>query len=112
MTSGAVERGVEQEAFDAIKWVGTPDQLVGAAAVGSVPGRSTAMLADPRLDEIWPFFDEGLRAAYSGSDSVPSGLNGGEVELELEKLWGEIIVGTDKTAQELADEYQPILDAL
>lgn len=112
VTSGAVERGVEQAAFDAIKWVGTPDQLVGAAAVGSVPGRSTAMLADPELDTIWPFFDANLRAAYSGSDSVPSGLNGGEVELELEKLWGEIIVGTDKTAQELADEYQPILDGL
>jgi len=112
VTTGAADRGVEQEAFDAIKWVGTVDQLVEAAAGGSVPMRNSAALADPRLDTIWPFFDATLRAAYEGSDSVPSGLNGGEVELELEKLWGEIIVGTTKTPQQLADEYQPILDAL
>ncbi len=100
------------EAMQAIEWVGTVDQLVDAAAGGSVPMRNSVALADPRLDDIWPFFNEGLRAAYSGSDSVPSGLNGGEVELVLEQLFGEIVVGTDKTAQELADQYQPLLDDL
>ena len=74
--------------------------------------RNSAALEDPRLNEIWPFFDETLRAAYAGSSSVPAGLNGGEVELELEKLWTDIITGTDKTAQELADQYQPVLDSL
>ena len=112
VTSGAVERGVEWDAFRAIAHVGTVDQLVDAAAGGSVPMRNSVALADPRLDEIWPFFDQNLRDAYAGSDSVPAGLNGGEVELELERLFGEIVVGTDKTAQELADEYQPILDGL
>lgn len=112
VTSGAEERGVAQEAFDAIKWVGTVDQLVEAAAGGSVPMRNSVALADPRLDTIWPFFDDNLRAAYAGSDSVPSGLNGGEVELVLEELFGEIVVGTDKTAQELADEYAEKLAAL
>jgi ABC-type glycerol-3-phosphate transport system substrate-binding protein len=115
VTTGARATGgeaQEQAAFDAIKWVGTVDQLVDAAAGGSVPMRNSVALADPRLDDIWPFFDETLRAAYAGSDSVPAGLNGGEVEVELEKLWGEIVVGTDKTAQELADQYQPILDSL
>jgi ABC-type glycerol-3-phosphate transport system substrate-binding protein len=112
VTSGAAERGVEQQAFDAIKWVGTVDQLVEAAAGGSVPMRNSVALADPRLDTIWPFFDQNLRDAYAGSDSVPSGLNGGEVELVLEELFGEIVVGTDKTAQELADEYTAKLDAL
>jgi len=29
-----------------------------------------------------------------------------------EQMFGEIVVGTDKTAQELADEYQPQLDEL
>lgn len=100
------------EAMLAIRHVGSVDQLVEAAAVGSVPMRNSVALEDPRLDEIWPFFDDNLRSAYAGSDSVPAGLNGGEVELELEKLFGEIVVGTDKTAQDLADEYQPILDAL
>lgn len=100
------------EAFQAIAHVGTVDQLVAAAAGGSVPMRNSVALADPRLDDIWPFFDANLRAAYEGSDSVPSGLNGGEVELVLEQLFGEIVVGTDATAQELADKYQPLLDDL
>ena len=39
-------------------------------------------------------------------------LNGGEVEGVLEQLFGEIVIGTDKTAEELAAEYQPILDDL
>jgi ABC-type glycerol-3-phosphate transport system substrate-binding protein len=112
VTTGAQERGVEWDAFRAIAHVGTVEQLVQAAAGGSVPMRNSVALADPRLDEIWPFFDQNLRDAYAGSDSVPSGLNGGDVELVLEELFGEIVVGTDKTAQELADEYQPKLDEL
>lgn len=101
-----------EAAMLAIRHAGSVEQLVAAAGNGSVPMRNSTALADPGLDEIWPFFNEGLREAYAGSSSVPAGLNGGEVELELEALWSEIIVGTDKTAQELADEYQPILDAL
>jgi multiple sugar transport system substrate-binding protein len=86
--------------------------LVEQAENGGVPMRNSAALADPRLVELWPFFNEGLRAAYAGSASVPAGLNGGEVEGVLEQLFGEIIIGTDKTAEELAAEYQPILDGL
>ncbi|MDH4307597.1 MAG: hypothetical protein OEX04_08980, partial [Acidimicrobiia bacterium] len=110
----AITSGTEHpyEAMLAIRHVGSVDQLVEAAAGGSVPMRNSNALADARLDEIWPFFDQTLRDAYAGSDSVPAGLNGGEVELVLEEMWGEIIVGTDKTAQELADQYQPILDGL
>ena len=102
----AVTSGSENpyEAMLADRHVGTVDQSGRRAAGGSVPMRNSVALADPRLDEIWPFFDDNLRAAYSGSDSVPAGLNGGEVELVLEELFGEIVVGTDKTAQELADE--------
>lgn len=100
------------EAMLAIRHVASVDQLVEAAAGGSVPMRNSEALADPRLDEIWPFFNEGLRAAYEGSDSVPAGLNGGEVELVLEEMFGEIVVGTDKTAEELASEYQAKLDDL
>ena len=88
------------------------ETLVEAAANGSVPMRNSRHLADPRLDEIWPFFTDQLREAYAGSASVPAGLNGGDVEAVLEQMFGEIVVGTDKTAQELADEYQPQLDEL
>jgi ABC-type glycerol-3-phosphate transport system substrate-binding protein len=88
------------------------ETLVDAAANGSVPMRNSRHLEDPRLDEIWPFFTDQLREAYAGSASVPAALNGGDVEAILEQLFGEIVVGTDKTAQELADEYQPQLDEL
>jgi ABC-type glycerol-3-phosphate transport system substrate-binding protein len=101
-----------EAAMLAVRHAGSAEQLVAAADNGSAPMRNTAALEDPRLTEIWPFFDEPLREAYANSDSVPAGLNGGDVELELEKLWTEILTGTDKTAQELADQYQPVLDSL
>jgi ABC-type glycerol-3-phosphate transport system substrate-binding protein len=74
--------------------------------------RNSRHLEDPRLDEIWPFFTDQLKEAYIASASVPAGLNGGDVEAVLEQMFGEIVVGTDKTAQQLADEYQPLLDEL
>jgi ABC-type glycerol-3-phosphate transport system substrate-binding protein len=98
------------EASLAIRYVN--ETLVDAALNGSVPMRNSRLLADPRLNEFWPFFSDQLREAYAGSASVPAGLNGGEVELVLEELFGEIVVGTDMTAQELADKYQPMLDEL
>ncbi len=100
------------EAMLAIRHLSQADILVDNAAGGSVPARNTDMLADPRLDEIWPFFDENLRAAYLGSDATPSGLNGGDVELTLEDLWQEIVSGSATDPQALADKYQPILDGL
>jgi len=100
------------EAMLAIRHLSQADILVDNAAGGSVPARNTDMLADPRLDEIWPFFDDNLRAAYLGSDATPSGLNGGEVELTLEDMWQEIISGSASDPQALADKYQPILDGL
>ena len=110
----AVTAGSEHpyEAMLAIRHLADAEILVDNAAGGSVPARNSAMIDNPRLDEIWPFFDDTLRAAYSGSDSVPAGLNGGEVELTLEDLWQEIISGSASSAQELADKYQPILDGL
>lgn len=98
------------EALLAIQYVN--ETLVDAAANGSVPMRNARHLADPKLDEIWPFFSQQLRDAYAGSDSVPAGLNGGEVEGILEQLFGEIVIGTDSTAEELAEKYQALLDAL
>lgn len=100
------------EAMLAIRHLSQTDILIENARGGSVPARNSEFIADPRLDEIWPFFDDTLRTAYENSDSVPAGLNGGEVELTLEDLWQDILNGTDLSAQELADQYQPILDSL
>jgi ABC-type glycerol-3-phosphate transport system substrate-binding protein len=98
------------EAFLALREV--HNTLLDQAENGGVPMRNSEMLADQRLVDLWPFFDGTLREAYEGSDSTPAGVNGGEVEGVLEQLFGEIVIGTEKSAEELAAEYQEILDGL
>ena len=99
------------EAALILRYIASTDNLVEAAGNGSVPMRQSEALDDPRLLESWPFFSEDLKAAYLGSEPAPAGLNAGDVEAILEQLFGEIVVGTDKTAQDLAEEYQPLIDA-
>jgi len=43
---------------------------------------------------------------------MPASQNTGEVEEVLEQLWGEIVQGTDKSPEDLAQQYQEQLDAL
>ena len=109
----AVVEGSEhpEEAALVLRYIAETDNLIEAAGNGSVPMRQTEAFNDPRLLEIWPFFNDDLKAAYSGSTPSPAGTNAGEVEAILEQMFGEIVVGTDKTAEELAAEYQPQLDA-
>ena len=100
-----------EEAALILRYIASTDNLVEAAANGSVPMRQTDALNDARLLDAWPFFSEELKAAYLGSTPAPAGLNAGDVEAILEQMFGEIVVGTDKTAEELAAEYQPQIDA-
>ena len=100
-----------EEAALILRYIASTDNLIEAAGNGSVPMRQTEAIDDPRLLEIWPFFDEDLKAAYQGSTPTPAGPNAGDVEVILEQMFGEIVVGTDKTAEELAAEFQPMLDA-
>lgn len=100
-----------EEAALILRYIASTDNLVEAAGNGSVPMRQTEAIDDPRLLEAWPFFSDELKAAYLGSASAPAGLNAGDVEAILEQMFGEIVIGTDKTAEELAAEYQPQLDA-
>jgi ABC-type glycerol-3-phosphate transport system substrate-binding protein len=108
----AVVEGSEHpdEAALVLRYIAETQNLLDAAANGSVPMRQTDAINDPRLVEIWPFFNDDLKNAYLGSTPTPAGPNAGEVEAILEQMFGEIVVGTDKTAEELAAEYQPQLD--
>jgi ABC-type glycerol-3-phosphate transport system substrate-binding protein len=108
----AVVEGTEHpdEAALILRYVAETDNLIEAAGNGSVPMRQTEAINDPRLLEIWPFFNEDLKEAYLGSTPTPAGPNAGEVEGILEQMFGEIVVGTDKTAEELATEYQALLN--
>ena len=88
------------EASLVLRYIADTVNLIEAAGNGSVPMRQTEAINDPRLLEIWPFFNEDLKAAYLGSSPTPAGPNAGDVEGILEQMFGEIVVGTDKTAQE------------
>jgi maltose-binding protein MalE len=110
--SWAVLAGTDQpeEAALVLRYIAETDNLVEAAGNGSVPMRQTEAINDPRLQEIWPFFTEEVKEAYLNSTPTPVGENAGDVEAILEQMFGEIVVGTDKTAEDLAAEYQPQLD--
>lgn len=109
----AVLAGTEhpEEAALVLRYISETDNLVEAAGNGSVPMRQTEAFESEALLEVWPFFNEDLKEAYLNSTPTPAGPNAGEVEGILEQMFGEIVVGTDKTAEELAAEYQPQLDA-
>jgi hypothetical protein len=100
-----------EEAALVLRYIADTTNLIEAAGNGSVPMRQTEAINDPQLLEIWPFFSDDLKEAYLGSTPTPAGPNAGDVEAILEQMFGEIVIGTDKTAEELAAEYQPQLDA-
>lgn len=100
------------QAWEVLKYTTTPEFLVPQVLQGGVPPRNTTAIDDPQITEFWPFFSEEVKQGYLESVSGPMALNAGEVELVLEQLWGEIVTGADITPQQLADKYQPQLDAL
>jgi multiple sugar transport system substrate-binding protein len=108
----AVLAGTEHpdEAALVLRYIAETNNLIEAAGNGSVPMRQTEAFNSPELLEIWPFFNDDLKDAYLNSSPTPAGPNAGEVEGILEQMFGEIVVGTDKTAEELAAEYQAQLD--
>jgi ABC-type glycerol-3-phosphate transport system substrate-binding protein len=109
ISSGAENPDV---AFEFLEFLASPDYLLDQIEAGGAPARNTAALDDPRVTAFYPFFTEELKQGYLASTGIPSALNAGDVEDVLEQLWGEIITGTDQTPQELADKYQPLLDAI
>lgn len=100
------------EASLVLRYIAETDNQIEPLANGSVPGRNIEMLEDPRFEEFLPFFTEDLKETYLEAGSFPAGLNGGEVEEVLEQMFGEIVTGQAGSAQELAEKYQPQLDAL
>ena len=55
---------------------------------------------------------EDLKKSFADAEPGPAAANAGEVEGVLEQMLGEIVQGTDASAEELADKYQQQLDAL
>ncbi len=108
----AVVDGTEHpdEAALVLRYIAETNNLLEAAANGSVPMRQTEAINSPELLDIWPFFNDDLKQAYLNSTPTPAGPSAGEVEGILEQMFGEIVIGTDKSAEDLAEQYQPLLD--
>ncbi|MQA80095.1 MAG: extracellular solute-binding protein [Streptosporangiales bacterium] len=112
--SWAITTGTEHpyEASLLLRYIADSKNLVDSVLEGAVPPRNTEALEDPRLNKFMPFFTDDLKTAFKESEPVPAALNAGEVEDVLEQLFGEIVTGTDLSAKQLADKYQPKLDSV
>ncbi len=104
-TDNPVEAALVIRAVAETRW------LVAQADQGGVPARNSEFINSAEALEIWPFFNEDLKAAYNGALPQPAGENAGEVEAILEQFFGEIVSGRSDDCAELTTRYQAELDA-
>ncbi len=99
------------EAALALRYIGSSTvQTAAMAELGGSPTRNSVALTSPEVQEAFPFFTEQLRAAFEESAPAPSGEASGAVETVLTEMFGEIVSGTDLSAEEIAEKYQPQID--
>ena len=96
-----------------MRYLSSKQNLLSTLEAGIVRmPRNSAVLDSPEMADYLPFLTEDLKKSFIDAEPVPAAANAGEVEGVLEQLLGEIVQGTDLSAQELADKYQQQLDAL
>ena len=101
------------EASLVVRYLSSKQNLLSTLEAGIVRmPRNSAVLDSPEMADYLPFLTEDLKKSFIDAEPVPAAANAGEVEGVLEQLLGEIVQGTDLSAQELADKYQQQLDAL
>ncbi len=93
-----------------IRAIARTEWLVGQAAEGGVPARNSEFIDSAEALEIWPFFNDDLKAAYNAALPQPAGENAGEVEAILEQFFGEIVSGASSDCDELTTRYQAQLN--
>jgi ABC-type glycerol-3-phosphate transport system substrate-binding protein len=100
------------EASLILRYVSSAQNLLNTISQRVIMPRNTAALNSPELAKYLPFLAGELKASFEGAKPAPAAPNAAEVEGVLEQLLGEIVQGTDQSAQQLADKYQKQLDAL
>lgn len=110
-TWGIIEgTDVPDEAAIIIQEIAETEWLVGQADEGGVPARQDEFINSDEALEIWPFFNDDLKAAYTSAEPQPAGDNAGEVEQILEQFFGEIVSGQSSDCDDLTARYQAQLD--
>lgn len=100
-----------EAACDLLMWFMETEQILDIVEVGGSPTRQRDAIYSEQLLDTLPFFeDDDVKEAYMALEPVPNSDQFGDVVEILERLFAEIAVGTDKSAEELAAEYQPQLD--
>jgi multiple sugar transport system substrate-binding protein len=96
-----------------LRYLASTDNLVNAVVdLGGLPPRQTEAINDPAVVDAYSYMSDDLRQALIDSEARPSGTASGEVEAILEQMFGELVQGTDLSAEEVAQKYQEQLDAL
>lgn len=108
MTSGTKH---PYEASLLLRYIGSSKvQTAAMAELGGSPTRNGVALTSTEVQETYPFFTEALREAFETSAPAPAGPGSGAVEGVLTDMFGEIVSGTDLSAAEIAEKYQPEID--
>lgn len=102
-----------EEAATLMRYLGSTQNLVDIVVeLGGLPPLQTEAMYDPAVKEAYEYLSDDMRGALLEATGRPVGSETVEVEAILEKMFGEIMAGTDDTTQELAERYQAELDAL
>jgi ABC-type glycerol-3-phosphate transport system substrate-binding protein len=102
-----------EEAALVMRYVASTQNLTRAVVeLGGLPPRQTEALNSPEVKEAYKYMSDDLRQALLDSEARPSGPESAEVEAILEQMFGEIVSGSDESAESLAEKYQEQLDAL
>lgn len=102
-----------EEAATLMRYLASTQNLVDIVVdLGGLPPLQTEAMNDPAVKAAYGYLTDDLRGALLEATGRPVGPETVDVEAILEKMFGEIVAGTDETAQELAQRYQSELDAL
>jgi multiple sugar transport system substrate-binding protein len=103
----------EYQAGLVLRYLASTQNLVdGVVELGGLPPRQTEAMNSEGVKKAYSYMSDDLRTALLDSEARPSGTKTGEVEAILEQMFGELVSGTDQSAEEIAAKYQEELDAL
>lgn len=101
------------EAALLMRYLASTQNLVDIVVeLGGLPPLQTEAMNDPAVKDAYEYLSDDMRGALLEATGRPVGPETADVEAVLEKMFDEIVAGTDETTEQLAERYQGELDAL